>query len=354
MIRIKKHLRNIKRVDNYSDRSKYKLNLDRNENIIGLSKFYQDKLAKYIFEKKLNHYPNLKNSYLALSSFLKIHRDNLLFTEGVSGAIKNIMESLDIKKNSEIIYPEPSFALYKIYSKIYNVKSITYGYDKSLRLEYDKIFKLINSNTLIVFLPTPNIPIEGDIDLKKIKLLLKKLSKKNIILALDEVYYPFGKQTYLSLIKKYDNLVVMRSFSKAYGLAGARIGYMISSKENIKIFNTVKGGYETNILSASTAEFIIKNKHIVKDYVKSVKLGFKYLKRELEKIDLPSFGGINGNFALIQFNKKKIAKVVYKKLVQNKISVRYGFDKIFENSILVTLGPLKEMKLFVKTLKKII
>lgn len=354
MIQIKKHLKNIKRVNNYSDRSKYKLNLDRNENIIGLPKSYENKLAKYIFKKKLNHYPNLKNSYLVLSNFLKIHRDNLLFTEGVSGAIKNIMDSLDIKKNSEIIYPEPSFALYKIYSKIYKVKSRTYGYDKSLQLEYDKIFKLINKNTLIVFLPTPNIPIEGDIDLKKIKLLLKKLTKKNIILALDEVYYPFGKQTYLSLIKKYNNLVVMRSFSKAYGLAGARIGYMISSKNNIKNFNTVKGGYETNILSASTAEFIIKNNHIVKDYVKSVKLGFKYFKSELEKINLTSFGGTNGNFVLIQFDKKNIAKVVYKKLIQKKISVRCGFDKIFENSILVTLGPLKEMKFFIQVLKKVI
>lgn len=354
MIRVKKHLRNIKRVNNYSDRYKYKLNLDRNENIVGLPKSYANKLAKYIFKKKLNHYPNLKSSYLILSKFLKIHVHNLLFTEGVSGAIKNIMDSLEIKKNSEIIHPEPSFALYKIYSKIYNVKSRTYGYDESLQLEYDKIFKLINRNTLIVFLPIPNIPIEGDIDLKKIKLLLKKLSRKNIILALDEVYYPFGKQTYLSLIKKYNNLVVMRSFSKAYGLAGARIGYMVSSKDNIKIFNTVKGGYETNTLSASAAEFIIKNNNIVKDYVKGVKLGIKYFKKELSKMNLTSFGGVNGNFALIQFDRKNIAKKVYKKLIQNKISVRYGFKKLFENSILVTLGPLKEMKLFIKTLKKVI
>lgn len=354
MIRIKKHLKNIKRVDNYSDRSKYKLNLDRNENIIGLSEFYQDKLAKYIFKKKLNYYPNLKNSYLILAKFLKIHADNLLFTEGVSGAIKNIMDSLDIKKDSEIIYPKPSFALYNIYSKIYNVKSRTYGYDKSLQLEYDKILKLVNKNTLIVFLPTPNIPIEGNIDLKKIKLLLKKLSKKNIILALDEVYYPFGKQTYLSLIKKHNNLVIMRSFSKAYGLAGARIGYIVSSKNNIKIFNTVKGGYEMNILSASAGEFIIKNNHIVSNYVKSIKLGFKYLKKELSKMNLTSFGGVNGNFALIQFDRKNIAKKVYKKLIQNKISVRRGFDKIFESSILVTLGPIKEMKLFIKIFKKVI
>ena len=178
MIKIKKHLRNIKRIDNYSDRSKYKLNLDRNENIIGLSKFYKNKLAKYIFKKKINHYPNLKNTYLILSKFLKIHSDNLLFTEGVSGAIKNIMDSLEIKKNSEIIYPEPSFALYQIYSKIYNVKSRTYGYNKALELQYDKILQLVSKNTLIVFLPQPNIPIEGTIDFKKIKLLIQKLSEK--------------------------------------------------------------------------------------------------------------------------------------------------------------------------------
>lgn len=354
MIKIKKHLRNIKRIDNYSDRSKYKLNLDRNENIIGLSEFYKNKLAKYIFKKKINHYPNLKNSYLILSKFLEIHSDNLLFTEGVSGAIKNIMDSLDIKKNSEIIYPEPSFALYQIYSKIYNVKSRTYGYNKALELQYDKILQLVSKNTLIVFLPQPNIPIEGTIDFKKIKLLIQKLSEKNIILALDEVYYPFGNRTYLSLVKKYKNLIIMRSFSKAYGLAGARIGYLISSKDNIKIFNTVKGGYETNILSASAAEFIIKNNHIVKDYVRSIKLGYKYLKKELRKMNLTSLGGVNGNFVLILFTKRNVAKKVYTKFIQNKISVRYGFKKIFENSILVTLAPLKEMKVFIKILKKVI
>ena len=150
-------------------RSKFKLNLDRNENIIGLSKFYKKNLIKYLLKKKINHYPNLKNSYVTLSKFLKINSKNLLFTEGVSGAIKNIMDTLEINKSSEIVYPEPSFALYNVYSKIYNVKAKVFGYDKNSRLEYDKILKLVNRNTLVVFLPVPNIPIEGDIDLKKIK-----------------------------------------------------------------------------------------------------------------------------------------------------------------------------------------
>ena len=73
MIKFKKHLRKINRINNYSDRSKFKLNLDRNENIIGLSKFYKKNLIKYLLKKKINHYPNLKNSYVTLSKFLKIN-----------------------------------------------------------------------------------------------------------------------------------------------------------------------------------------------------------------------------------------------------------------------------------------
>lgn len=353
MIKIKKHLRKIVRINNYTDRSRFKLNLDRNENISGFSVSQNKNLKKYLLKKKINHYPNLNDSYQILSNFLKLKRENLLFTEGVSGAIKNILDSLQLNKKSEIVYPEPSFALYSIYAKIYNIKGRVYGYDKKFKLDYNKIYSLINKNTVAVFLPTPNIPIEGEINLKQIKILIKKLALKKILLAIDEVYYPFGKDTCLSLIKKCKNLVIMRSFSKAYGLAGARIGYLISSKDNIKIFNICKGGYETNILSASVMEFIIKNKKIVKDYIKNIKVGLKFLKIELKKMNLDYYGGDNGNFLLINLNSKIKARKIHKKLLEKKISVRYGYQNQFDKFILVTLGPLKEMRYFIKNFKKV-
>lgn len=354
MIKIKKHLNKIIRLNNYTDRSKFLLNLDRNENITGFSKSQIKDFYKHLSKKKINYYPNLKDSYQLLSNFLKIDVENLLFTEGVSGAIKNILDALSLTKKSEIVYPNPSFALYNIYEKIYNVKGKVYGYDKNFKLDYDKILSLINKNTAVVFLPIPNIPLEGDINLKKIIILIKKLRLKNILLAVDEVYHPFGKGVHLSLVKKYKNLVIMRSFSKAYGLAGARIGFIVSSKDNIKVFNICKGGYETNILSVSAVEFIIKNIKIVKEYIKSIKLGLKFLKKELKKLGLVSFGGDSGNFVLINFSSKFLAKKIYKKLLKNKISVRYGFQNIFDKSLLITLAPLKEMKIFVSNLKKII
>lgn len=326
MIKIKKHLTKVNRINNYSDRSYFKLNLDRNENVSGFSKTQTQTLKKYLLKQKLNQYPNLKNSYQVLSKFLKVQTENLLFTEGVSGAIKNIMDALAFNKKSEIIYPEPSFALYNIYTSIYNIKGRVYGYDRNFCLNYDKIYTLINKNTVAVFLPIPNIPIEGKIDLKQIIKLARNLATKNILLAIDEVYYPFGKDTYLPLIHKYKNLVIMRSFSKAYGLAGARIGYLVSSKYNIKIFNNCKGGYETNILSASAAEFIIKNNKIVTNYVKNIKIGSKFLKNELKKLKLEHYGGDNGNFLLINFNSKIKANRIHKKLLKKK----YQFDTVLK------------------------
>lgn len=354
MTKFKKHLKKLQRKDNFSNRSNYVLNLDRNENITGYSKAQNKKLYKFLLKKKINYYPNLKEQYHVLSKSIKVKKENILFTEGVSGAIKNIMDSLELNRKSEIIYPNPSFALYEIYTKIYNVRGRVYCYNKNFKLDYNKIYDLINKNTVIVFLPLPNIPIEGEIKEEQINSLINRLDSKNIMVAIDEVYFPFGQSKSLNLIKKYKNLIIMRSFSKAYGLAGARIGYLVSSKNNIKVLNLCKGGYETNILSVSAAEFIIKNKMIVEEYVSNVKSGVKYVKNELNKLNLTFYGGINGNYILINFKSKKIATQIYKKLLINKISVRYGFKNIFKSSLLVTIGPKKEMKFFIRNLKKII
>ena len=100
----------------------------------------------------------------------------------------------------------------------------------------------VSKNTSIVFLTFPNIPIEGNIDLKFIKKLAKFLIKEKILLVIDEVYFPFNKFSALSLVKKFNNLVIMRSFSKAFGLAGARIGYIVSNKKKLKFFQIQKAG----------------------------------------------------------------------------------------------------------------
>ena len=353
MFRFKKSIEKVNRTSNIEDRSQMKLKLDRNEKIIALDNNYKKKLNNHINKLDINLYPNLEPTYKKLSKFLGLNRKNILITEGVSGAIKNILDATQITNKTEIIIPNPSFALYKVYSKIYDVKLKTFNYDNNFNLRINDIFKLVSKKTAIVFLTFPNIPVEGNINLSFINKLAKFLSKKKILLVIDEVYFPFNKFSSLGLIKKFKNLVVMRSFSKAFGLAGARIGYMVSENNKIKNFSNTKGGYETNMLSAAALEFILENNIITKKYTSDVLKGLLFLKKELKDLKIDSYGGVNSNFIFINFKNKILAKKIYKKLNKNKIAVRYGYPKPFDKGILLTGCPLNEMKKFILVFKKI-
>ena len=352
MLKFRKSLKKLERLDNRESRSNYILNLDRNENLRGFNVKEKKKLFQLLLNTELNHYPNLDNVYKKLSNYLNIKPEKILICEGVSGGIKNILDSLELNRHSEIIVPKPSFALYEIYGRIYGLKIKTFNYDRNYKLDHLKILKIVSKNTVAVFMPLPNIPIEGDISKKIIFKIAKKLSRRNILLAIDEVYYPFGNITFVNLINHFKNVVVMRSFSKAFGLAGARIGFILSSKENIKIFNNTKGGYETNILSAVSLEFVLDNSYILKNYLKKTKLGMDYLKNKLDYLNINYFGGKNGNYIFIQFKNSKIAKRVYEKLKFNKIATRYGYKKPFNSGILVTGGPKKDMEIFFNIFSK--
>ena len=152
--------------------------------------FYKKKLINKLNKININFYSNLKNTYEKLSKFLGIKSDKLLLTEGVSGGIKNILDSLDLDKNPEIIIPKPTFALYEIYSKLYGIKIKTFNYSKNFELDHFQILKLINKKTKVVFLPVPNIPVEGTVDYNIVRNIAKKLYLKKILFAIDEVYFP--------------------------------------------------------------------------------------------------------------------------------------------------------------------
>jgi histidinol-phosphate aminotransferase len=352
LYKFKKQLFSINRFSNYSDRHDNFLNLDRNEKVIPLSKSNKKKFLQYLSDDNYELYPNLKSIYKKLSKFLKIESSNILLSEGVSGAIKNILDCIEVDKRTEVILPRPSFALYEVYSKIYGLNAKYYEYDKNFDLKIIDIYKLINKNTSIVFLIFPNIPVEGNISVEFIKTLAIFLKKKKILLVVDEVYYPFNNKTAISLIKNFSNIIVMRSFSKAYGLAGARIGYIVSQKSNIQIISKTKGGYESSMLSANALHFVLDNMYITKNYVRNMKLGMQFLKKNLQKLKIKFYGGVNSNFVFIDFQSIKKAKNIYRKLKSKKIMVRYGFGKPFNCGIMVTGCPLLQMKKFLKYFNK--
>ena len=191
-----------------------------------------------------------------------------------------------------------------LYCKIYRKKTISIGYNQNLELNKKKIYKSLDKKTSLVIISNPNSPTGTYIKIKEIEQILKKAKKFKIKVLLDEAYFGFSKKSAISLIKKYNNLIILRTFSKAYGLAGLRVGYAISNTTNIKQLNNTKPMYEINSLGILAATILLQDKKIKTNYINETKLGKNYLlnffnEKKIEYLDSDT------NFILFKIKKNK-------------------------------------------------
>lgn len=342
----KKHLKNLKRTraNVFSSRDDG-LYLDRNERVENYSQDVINELLNRISKIYLNKYPELLPFYEKLSNWKNIPIDQIYVTEGVSGAIKCLMETLT-KPGDNIVCPYPTFALYSVYSEMFQLEHRNVGYTQDYFLDKDSLFKSIDENTAIVFLPNPNIPISGTLGVDELKILANRCQETNTFLVVDEVYYPFGGPTAISLINDFENLFVIQSFSKAFGLAGIRLGYLLGSAKNIDYVSKTRTGYETNSISIAVASFFIDNYHLVEDYIIKVREGFEYLKKELDKNGLKYEGGNDANFIYVDLGSADLSVEIVTKLRERKIYIRGGWGGEFAKGVLITGAPKDTLKIF--------
>ena len=348
----KKNINNLKR-KRYNDifNQEY-FRLNRNERIIDFDPNIKNKFLLKINKLKIGLYPELDSLYSKISNWLNIPKNQILITDGLDGAIRSMFFCYTDNK-SEVIFLDPSYAMYKVYAKMFNVKYKILNYEKDYNLKLKKIYNLINNKTSIIFFPSPNMPIEGIYDKEDFLDLIKYCKKRKILVFIDEVYYPFGDRTYLNEIAKNNNLIIARSFSKAFGLAGARIGYLIGNKTNVNYISKSRSGYETNALSIIFAETILDNYSIVKNYVNETKKGIKILKKKLDELKLEYHGGNYGNYIFINLKNKKIVNKITKYLAVEKILIRSGWDKPWDTGISISCAPPKIMNIFIKKFEKV-
>ena len=321
---------NIKRTklaNNY--RNIKKLWLDKNENLEEtiINGSYQ-KLMK-INKKILFSYPNLYPLYLSLSKYLNINKNKLLITSGSDLAIKAIFETF-VRKNDGVLRTNPTYGMYSVYSKIYGAKEIIIEYEKTdggPKIEFGKIIKLIEkTKPRLICLVNPDNPTGHILSENQILILLKKAKSLNSLVLVDEAYYPFYNYSVKKFLKRFNNLIITRSGSKALGLAGLRVGYIISSNSIIKELNKTKSIYEINSIAAELFKNILKKKTIIDSSIKNLLEGKKYFRKEIEKLGFDLFDREEGNFVHVNFKNKKIVnelkKISYFKYNENHKSIK--------------------------------
>jgi len=329
------------------------LRLDRNEKVDDYDMDVFEEAVKGLLPSDLSAYPETDWFYTKLAKHLGVSERNLFLTQGSDGAIKHIIEML-CNEGREVVVPTPTFAMYEVYAKMYNTIFVQLGYDNvSFKLNLQKLYDSIGDNTGVLFLPNPNQPIDKILASNDIEDIANKCLEKNIYLVIDEAYYIFSEQSSIELIKKYENVIILRTFSKAFGLAGARLGYIVSNETVIEYLEKGRLMVEANMLSLRFAAYFLDNYHHVLKYVSTIRQSQKELHVKLNSIGVKSYGK-NCNFIFIDMLSQDRRDLIIKLLKDRNIYVRGGFIAPWNTFIRVSIGEMKKMEIFLENFEECI
>ena len=333
------------------------IKLSSNENPL-----MSDKVAKYINNNKhsLNLYPESKpsklQSIIAKNIGFKMNEKNIILGNGSNEVLEFIVR-LTLNSSTEAIIPKHSFLVYEIISKLQDASVIVSKPDLDkdssnyLGIDLDSVKNNISSKTRLIFLANPANPTGTYITLLEIDRFLSSISQK-ITVIIDEAYYeylnPKKDISAVSLIKKYRNLYITRSFSKIYGLASLRIGYGISSEKNIEKLKLYKQPFNTNLFAQKAAEIAINDHNFVNESKKNNDIALADLIELFDELSI-RYLGTHCNF--ITFEVGKNSKSLFEFLLKKGIVVRPLVNYKLSKYLRVSLGTRKEMNAFKKQLK---
>jgi len=296
------------------------IRLDKNERSNDHKNDFIKKLKKEISSDLISAYPEFGKIYNTLAKKFKISVNNIVLTAGSDLALRYTFE-IFYKKNKKVITISPTFAMVDIYCKIFKTKQIKIEYDNNLELDLDSLHRSIDKNTCLVILANPNSPTGSLIKMSELETIIKKAKKYDAKVLIDEAYYEFSKYNCLSKIIKHDNLIIIRTFSKIFGIAGLRAGYVVSNQKTIKKYFAIKPMYEINSIAVKAIDLLLKKPNLIKSYLKEMRIGEKYAKDFCKKNEY-KFIDCFTNFYHIDFNFDP--KIIQSFLMDNKILVKGG------------------------------
>ena len=328
------------------------IKLSSNESPFGPSQKVLDKIKK--ISGTINRYPESGSVELkdSISKRYNLNKKNIFCANG-SDEILGLICQLYLTKGDEVIIPNNSFLMYEIYSKINNakiIKSKTIDY----RVDTKSILDSINKKTKIIFIANPNNPTGLYLDKLSLHSFVKKIPKR-IIIVLDAAYAEYlDKNDYesgMSYIKKNENIIVTRTFSKIYGLASLRLGWCYSNQNIISLLDKIRGPFNVNKIAQEAGSVAVLEKSVEKKLISHNKYWLKKIKDEFNKLPLVVYDS-QANFIFIRLRKGIKEKIMLNRyLLSKSIIIRTLDNYNMPECIRVTIGTEKENKILISVFK---
>ena len=271
-------------------------------------------------------YPDLDTLYAKVAKFSDVLPENVLLTSGSDSAIRACFESC-IQSGDSIVLSRPTFAMYEVYSKIYGAQVTWLDYEASSNgplLEAGRIISVINEvKPKMVCLPNPDSPTGTVFTLRDLRKIIEASNNIGSLMLIDEAYHPLYHETVAPWINDYNNLVVVRSFSKAWGAAGLRVGYAMANNELISYLHKQRPMYEIGNVSAKAIEILLNHEKEMKLSVARINAGKSYFQDAMRAMGLDSYESY-GNFLHVRFGN--YADEIHNAL-EDKVYYRKDFNE---------------------------
>lgn len=304
------------------------------------------------YETGVNRYPDpqQRNLKTVLADQKQIGIDQILLGNGSDEVLDLIFRAFCEPKEDNVITLPPTYGIYKVLANTNAVEDRQVLLSNDFEPDVNAIFEKVDGNTKIIFLCSPNNPTGNSFSKEKIDQILTNFSG---LVVLDEAYIDFSdQQSWINALDTYPNLVIIQTLSKAYGLAGIRLGICYASKEIISVLNKIKPPYNVNELTQKKALLRVSDPQVITNEVEAIVQQRELLIKNLAEIPfIERIYPSDANFILVKVDD---AQKRYDQLLQKRIVIRNrSTQPLCENTLRLTVGTREENIVLVKAIKSI-
>ena len=318
--------------------------LDANE---GDKDLYLDLLKKLgESDITLNYYPDDSYSELKkeINNYVGYEPKNITVGNGSSELLDLCVKTF-VDKDETILSLDPTFSMYSIYAQVFSAKYIGAKAEEDFKLNVDSIIKDIKENNpKLIILCNPNNPTGSVLTKEEVRKIVKST---DALIALDEAYMEFGDESLIDEVMDYDNLLIVKTVSKAFSLAGIRMGYIVANEDIITSIEKVRAPYNLNSLSTYIATEALRQKERMFDYVKNIKEEREKIYKALVDLGVKAYAS-GANFVFFKSDIDNLQK----KLVDKDVLIRKFSGKL-DGYYRVSVGTKEQNEKFLEAFKEV-
>ena len=330
-----------------SSRSDY-FRFERNERTtLYTDKQFSDMLSK-LSAYDFVVYGELEPFYKKVHEWLNVDRNKILLTSGSDAGIKAVYETF-VNEGDEVLVSLPNYAMFSAYTSMFGGKEVSQFYDKDFTLDVAKFINKINLNTKLVIVSNPS-HTGTVLSENEMVQIVEKAKSNNSLVIIDEAYHHFYSQSMINNIDKFENLIISRTFSKAFGLASLRIGVLIACKKLIDEIYKVKLVHEITGVAAKIGIYMLDHMEIINHYVDSVNQGKNVIYKRLKNAGFEVLKS-ESNFVFFKTPDGLNTLELKQYMENNHILISGPFSKKpFDDHLRITIGDQKQMNMLCDTI----